>query len=548
MYAFLAVTPIILAIVLMVYFKLKSGMSLLAAWGLSAVLSITFWRMNPAHTASYTLLGFLSAIDILLIVFAAIFLLNVLLELKFIKTIGNGFRDITQDRRIQILIIAWLFGSFIEGAAGFGTPGALAAPLLVGLGIPSYLAALAGLIANSAPVLFGAAGTPTTAGFGAIAPSIPDMFPSVDPSVFFAQLNTRMALTNIFIGSFVPFMVIASVVARDGKKRGFKDAFNILPLCMFTGLAFTLPSYAVSFLGPQLPSLVGAFVGLSATILAVKKGFLVPKDVYRFLDDPIITEVHSEKTGISQLMAWSPYALIAVCLVLSRLPWLPFVDIIRNASMTITAHNLFGFTGINWNWMPLNNPGLFPFLPVALLYLFTRNKDGAEVPKKVMIKTLKQLKNAAIALMFGVALVQIMRFTNYSNPAGELGAMTTEIATALAAMFGGAYLLVAPFIGMIGGFVAGSNTVSNIMFFPLHLEAAVATGLPAVMVLAAQSMGGAVGSMVSINNVVAVTATTNAIGMERKLLTGVMLPGLLYSFAVAAIMFVYLAIGLTWVA
>jgi len=275
---------------------------------------------------------------------------------------------------------------------------------------------------------------------------------------------------------------------------------------------------------------------------------MVPKEIYRFKDDPVIEKQTFEATGISQVMAWSPYALIAALLVVSRLPWLPLVGWIRHPNVTISAHGLFGFEGINWNWMPLNNPGLLPFLPIAFIYLLGRKKDRAGVPKKVFSKTLKQLKNAAVALMFGVALVQIMRFTNFSNPAGDLGAMTTEIAAALASTFGGAYPLIAPFIGALGGFVAGSATVSNIMFFPLQLEAAVATGLPAVMILASQAMGGAIGSMMSFNNVVAVTATTNAVGMERKLLVGVMVPGLLLCLLFAAATFIYLAIGLPWIA
>ena len=324
MYALLGLSPIVLAIVFMVVLKKSAGLSMLSAWALAFCIAILFWGLAPAPAAAYTALGFLSAIDVLFIVFSAIFLLNVLLELRFIETIGNGFSGISQDRRIQILIIAFFFGAFVEGAAGFGSAAALAAPLLVGLGVPAFFAAISSLLANNASTIFGAAGTPTTVGYTTIAPGIYNQF-GIQPDVYFAALNTQTAFMNMFIASFVPFIMIAVIVLRDGKKRGLKDAFNIFPLCLFAGLIFTIPGWFASMLSPALPTLIGALFGLSVMIFAVKKKFLVPKEVYRFKDDPIL-DTKIEGTGISQIRAWTPYALIALILVLSRLPWLPFVN------------------------------------------------------------------------------------------------------------------------------------------------------------------------------------------------------------------------------
>jgi len=532
---------------MMVGLKKKSGVSLFTAWLVSLALAIVFWSMRADHAAALTFLGFLSAVNVILIVFSAVFLLNALIELRFIETIGNGFNGITQDRRIQIIIIAWLFGALIEGAAGFGTPGALAAPLLVGLGVPTFFAALASLMANYSPVLFGAVGTPPVMGFNSIRPGLEANYGVAMTETIFVELTTMASLTNIFVGSLVPFLIIASCVARDGRKRGLRDAVNILPLCLFAGLLFTVPTWIISHLGPEIPTLMGALIALPTFIFAVKKGFLVPKETYRFQDDPVTELSNTESTGVSLLTAWSPYVIIVVLLAVSRLPWLPLVRLITHPGMTLTITGLFGFEGINWSWPILNNPGLLPFLPVTLIFLLVRKTPG-KVISSTFLKTAKQLKNAVLALLFGVALVQIMRFTNYSSGAAELEAMTTEIARALANSFGGVYPLVAPLIGSLGAFVSGSHTVSNVMFYGLQLEAAEFLGLPIVLVLIGQTSGASIGNMIAIHNAVSISATTGAVGSEGKMISAAFLPFILCILAISGILFLYLAFGVTWVA
>ena len=546
MYAILAILPIVLAICLMAFFKQKSSVSLLAAWGLALTLAVFFWNMNPAHAGTWTVFGFLSALPILLIVFAAIFMLNVLLELKFIKTIGNGFNGITQDRRIQVIIVAWLFGAFIEGAAGFGTPQAIAAPLLVGLGVPAFFAALAALIANAGPVLFGAAGTPTTAGWGSISESVAAEYGLYVADRVFAQLNYRLSFVNMFVAAFVPFMIIASIVARDGRKRGIKDALNIFPLCFIAGILFTVPAWVISFLGPQLPTLGGALIALPIFLVLVKRGIFVPKEVYRFQDDPVQLPSDGERTGISQLTAWSPYAVVVLLLVITRFPWLNLAQWLNPVPNMIRITDLFGVEGINWGFNPLWNPGIFPFIPVTVIYIIAR-RTKKDVVKRFTVKTLKQLKHAAVALCFGVALVQIMRFTNFTNPGGDVGAMTSEIARALGSIFGEAYLFAAPVIGILGAFVSGSHTVSNVMFMGLQTETAYFLDLPIVMALVAQASGGAMGNMIAINNVVMATATTGYKGKESSLMGAAAIPMLIYWLAVVLVLYILLAIGINWV-
>jgi len=547
MFALLAALPILVAIVMMVGLRKKSGVSMFAAWAASVLLAIIFWNMDIAHAGAFTALGFLSAISVILIIFSAIFLLNTLIEIRFIETIGKGFNGITQDRRIQILIIAWLFGAFIEGAAGFGTPGALAAPLLVGLGVPTFFAALASLMANYSPVLFGAVGIPPSMGFQSIQAGLEVQYGEVMTQAIFSQLTTMTAFANIFVGSFVPFLIIASIVARDGRKRGLKDAFSIFPLCLFAGMLFTIPVWLLSYLGPEIPTLLGSLIALPTFIFVVKKGFLVPNEVYRFQDDPILDLSASTNTGISLATAWSPYVIIAFLLAVSRLPWLPFASMLTHPDMTLSITGLFGFEGINWSFAYLNNPGLFPFLPVALLFLVLR-RTPRNACLQVFKKTTKQLKNAVLALVFGVALVQLMRFTNFTHP--EVGplAMTTEIAQGLANIFGGAYPLVGPLIGALGSFVSGSHTVSNIMFYGLQMETAELLGLPIILVLIGQTSGASIGNMVAIHNAVSISATTGATGSEGKMIAAASIPFLLCSLAIAVVLFVFLALGVNFIA
>ena len=547
MFAALSALPIVLAIVLMVGFKKKSGVSLFSAWLVSLVLAVTFWSMRLDHAGAFTALGFLSAINVILIIFSAIFLLNALIELRFIETIGNGLNGVTQDRRIQIIIIAWLFGALIEGVAGFGTPGALAAPLLVGLGVPTFFAALASLMANYSPVLFGVVGIPPVMGFNSVRPELQAQYGEVVTGMIYSELTVMSALTNVFVGSFVPFLIIASCVIRDGRKRGLKDAFNIFPLCLFSGVIFTIPVWVFSHFGPEIPTLMGALIALPVFVFAVKKGFLVPKKTYRFCDDPVQELSETADTGVSLITAWSPYVIIALLLTVSRLPWLPFARMFTDPGVTISVAGLFGFEGINWNWQILNNPGLLPFLPVALIFLIAR-KTPRTVISRTFFKTAKQLKNAVLALIFGVALVQIMRYTNYSAPEAGLEAMTTEIAQALAKSFGGLYPLVAPMIGSLGAFVSGSHTVSNVMFYGLQVQAAEQLGLPIVLVLIGQTSGASIGNMVAIHNAVSISATTGAIGSEGKIISAAFVPFLLCVLSISVILFLYMAFGVSWVA
>ena len=566
----LAVLPVAIALLLMAVFHVKSGPALLSAWIAGCVAAAGVWRMDLPHIFGFSLSGFIRSLDVILIIFSAILLLNTLTRLGHIAAIGRGFGRITQDRRIQLLIIAWMFGAFIEGAAGFGTPAALAAPLLVGLGVPPFAAALASLIANSMPVCFGVVGVPSVTGFATILPGV-QAIAGIDPAAYAAQLYRTVGLINMPVGMGLPFIMIMAVVCRFGDRQSLRDAMAVFPLCLYAGACFSVPYYLLArFVGPELPTLLGSLIGFVLLLGGVRVGLFVPSGVWRFPDETPAAAAaapafDAEASGIATeprgagasvpaaaaqsasdmppALAWAPYAAIAVFLAATRMPRLPFKARIDGAVWAL--QNIGGIEGVDYSWKILNNPGLFPFLLVTLAVMLIYRMRKGEV-QAIFRKTFTQVTNAALALLGGVALVQIM--TNTHINASGLESMTTVVAKSLGAAFGGAYPLVAPLVGAFGAFVAGSNTVSNIMFARLQFDTALMIGLPTVLICAQQFIGGAVGSMICFNSVVAVAATTGAQGKEGKLIVSAFLPFLAYCLATALIGMILLAVGYPFIA
>ncbi len=527
MHTFLALSPIIIALTLMLIAKQPSGRALLFSWGLAVVLCLTVWKMDVLHIAAYSMLGCLSTLDILLVIFGAIILLNTLQRAGTIAVISDGFSGVTKDRRIQVIIIAWLFGAFIEGAAGFGTPAALAAPLLVGLGFPAVAAATVALICNSTPVSFGAVGTPTLTAVAVLEKSLEANH--LAPDAFKDALTLTTAIIHGVAGTWMPFVAVLMMTLffRGKKPFSFKPALEILPFAFFSGLAFTVPYYLIArFAGPELPSLLGAAIGLAVTVPAVKAGFLVPKKVWGFDADgagAAPSAVRSGRSGnIGLVAAWMPYVVIALTLIVTRIPQLGVKAAVTGITVGVT--NIMGVEHLNWAWKYLNNPGLV-FMLVALGSAFHFKLTGKEVGA-TWLSTAKSLKNAVVALTTGVALVQLMRYSNV-NASGQ-GSMLNEIALSLRSAFGTGYLFVSPYIGVLGAFVSGSNTVSNTLFAALQFDTANLLALSPVLVVALQSVGGAIGNMTCINNVVAVCTTTGVNGEEGRIILMNVLPTVLY--------------------
>ena len=547
MYALIAFLPILATIVLMAWFNVPAKKSLPLGLLMTQIIALTIWQMDIRSVGAYSLFGVLKALDVLIIIFGAILILNTLRQSGAMAAINNGFSGITKDRRIQAIIIAWTFGAFIEGAAGFGTPAALAGPLLVGLGFPPLAAAMIALIMNSSPVAFGAVGTPIFGAMSTLSANLSAL--DLNVAAFQTSLTRWSALFHGIVGTFIPLLALALLTKFFGRERSIKPALKAAPFAIFAGLAFTLPYIAIAWIfGPELPSLLGAFVGLAIVVFAAQKGFLVPREVWDFptetgnaaIEKDSLTSADSGRAAMSSpmplLKAWLPYLLIALILVLTRIPGIGLKELL--GSLIITLPNIIGIEGLNYNLQWAYLPGIIPFTLVAIITHGIHKMNGAQI-KAAWTDTCKQLSGAAIALFSGVALVQLM-LNSGTNGAG-LDSMLTEMARGIAALAGNGYVFVAPFIGVLGAFMSGSNTVSNILFSSLQFETAGILNLPREIIVALQVVGGGIGNMVCVNNVVAVCATLNISGVEGRLIRRNAPPMLIYSLLVSLLALLFLS-------
>lgn len=473
MYALLAFVPILVAIVLMTVLNWGAKKALPVSWVTAVVIALTVWKMDLGSVIGYSVYGIFKSFDVLIIIFGAILILNTLKQSGAMSTINNGFSGITKDRRIQALIIAWMFSAFIEGAAGFGTPAALAGPLLLGLGFPPMAAAMVALIMNSTPVAFGAVGTPVFGAMSTLSGNLNAL--GADAAAYQMALTKWAALGHSVVGTFIPLLAICMMTRFYGANRSFKDGLKAAPFAIFSGLSFTVPHFLIATaFGPELPSLVGAFIGLAIVVPAAKKGFLVPKETWNFPSEEdweedwksMVDLGKTTESNMSLLKAWTPYILIALILVVTRIPYLGLKELL--ASQQLTVSNVMG-TGLDYSLKWAYLPGTIPFMLVALLTHFLHGMKAAEI-KYAWTHTFKQISNAAIALFAGIAMVQLM-LNSGTNGAG-LESMLTEMAKALASISGNGYVFVSPFIGVLGAFMSGSNTVSNILFSSLQFETA----------------------------------------------------------------------------
>ena len=206
MYAIIAFIPLVFTVIVMAGFNWSAKRALPVAWLITAVIAFGVWKMELGSVAAYSVQGMLNSLDTIVIVFGAILIMNTLKASGAMAVINRGFSSLTPDRRIQMIIVAFTFGAFIEGAAGFGTPAALAAPLLIGLGFPPLAAAMSALIMNSVPVSYGAVGTPTNTAFTTVADQVTAL--GGEPEVFKMALSKWTAIGHAFMAPFILFICL----------------------------------------------------------------------------------------------------------------------------------------------------------------------------------------------------------------------------------------------------------------------------------------------------------------------------------------------------
>ncbi len=532
----LASAPIIILFILMVWFRWPAIKAMPVVWVITIALVYFVWGVPFNWLLASNVNGIFIAFQILLIVFGALAVLFMLRESGAIEVINRGFTRISPDRRVQVIIIAWFFGGFIEGAAGFGTPAALVAPLLLSLGFPALAAVIVALVANSSPVSFGAVGTPTLLGIGASLDS-----PETLQAVTGAGMNYGDFIQNIgswsaFIHSipaiFIPLIMVVIMTRFFGEKKSFREGFAVWPYAILAGFCFVIPYLLSAWLmGPEFPSIIGPLIGLAILIPLTRAGFLVPKTRWDFAEKDkwpaiwmgsISPSNGDNGKNISFFEAWVPYILIGLLLVLSRLPSLPFNGWL--SSMSIRFSNLFD-TSIGNSFEPFKNPGLFPFLFIAVLgiFIFRMNKAESLV---VLKETFHKIKIPAIALFFAVPLVRLMMDSG-NNPTQTDG-MPLVMAGYFAGIFQDVWPVFAPFVGVLGTFISGSNTVSNMLFSLFQFSLAEKLEISRTIVVSLQNVGGGIGNMICIHNIIAVCATVGMTGIEGLIIKRNIVPVIIY--------------------
>jgi len=551
MSALIAFIPIIVVVVLMVAFNWPAKRALPLAWILAFIIGMALWKMSFMHAIAYTITGFLGGFEVIVIIFGAILIMNTLSRSGAMAAINGMFSHITPDIRIQGIIIGFIFGAFIEGAAGFGTPAALAAPLLISVGFPPLAAAIVALQFNSVPVCFGAVGTPNNTAFQTVQDGL--VSDTALREQWRTALNSWVAIDMAVCTLVILIVTIGILTKMFGKNKKFSDVFAVLPFIIYVTVLFDAIYITIAFnIGAELVSLVAAIITLLIVLVTSSKGFLIPKEPLLF--DPkdtwdktwvSTTEVDAPKiSNMPLLKAWSPYFIISGFLVITRVcqkfgaGWAIWMKAFTVGTGTHDAGKGV-ILGLDWNWAILWSPGV-TFTVVALITIALHGMKGEEF-KAGLKDTLKMVSGAAVALIFGVAMVNIYRYTNIDN--ADMGSMLVTMAQALANIFKGAYIIIAPFIGVIGAFISGSNTVSNVLFASLQFQTATLTGLPVALVVALQCNGGAIGNMVCINNVVAATATTGTVGNEGRIIRVDFIPCVILCITVIIIIGIAIATG-----
>jgi lactate permease len=536
--AFLAALPIVLAAGLLVAFRWPARRVMPLVYGLTAGIGLLVWEMAFDAVAASTIQGLFITFEILLIIFGAILLLAILKQSGAIATIRHMFVTISPDRRVQVIIIAWLFGSFLEGASGFGTPAAIVAPLLVALGFPAMAAVMIGLMAQSTAVTFGAVGTPVLVGItGGLESHVVEAQLAANNMTFDEyrlMITAQASVVHGIVGTLMPTLMVVMMTRFFGVNRSWKEGLSILPFALFSGAAFTVPYMLTGvLLGPEFPSLLGALVGLMIVIPVARRGLLLPRDTWGFppesdwsgdwLGALQVQTPDVEREGRLPLwLAWLPYGLLAVGLVLTRLPALGIGDWLKGA-LWIRWESIFG-TPISASTTPLYLPAAVLILVVLLTVVLHRMRL-AQV-RGAVTEASRVLLSAGFVLLFAVPMVRV--YINSEFNAAELSSMPIAMAEWAAASVGRVWPLLAPTVGALGAFIAGSNTISNLMFSLFQFSIADELEVSGTMVVALQAVGAAAGNMIAIHNIVAAAATVGLLGREGSLLRKTIIPTLYY--------------------
>ncbi len=494
--ALLAFLPIFCFLICLLVFKLKGYQAGFITVIVASVVAFYAYGMPFSLIGASFVQGFAQGMwPIAWIIIAAIFLYKLSVKSGSFEVIKESVMTITPDHRIQVILIGFCFGSFLEGAIGFGGPVAITAALLVGLGLKPLHAAGLCLIANTAPVAFGAVGIPIIAMSNLV---------GVEQYEISAMVGRMLVPLSLSVPFFIVFLM-------DGVK-GVKETF---PAVLVAALSFTITQFISSnYLGAELPDIVSAVVSLVCTTIFLK--FWSPKNIFR-LDDLTDFSHHTQLEFGKVFKAWLPFILLIVCIIVWTQPWFKaFFDkgaVFDYTKVALSFNNIEGSIvdsagkALSLN-MDINlialQAGTAILVAALLTIFFLRIKSN--IVEEALGDTLKEMAMPCITIGLVVAFAFIAKNSG----------MSTTLGTAFATT-GDAFSFFSPIIGWIGVFLTGSDTSANLLFGPLQQAAATSLAVPEALFLAANSVGGVVGKMISPQSIAIACAAVGLVGKESDL-------------------------------
>ena len=503
----IALIPIVFFFLALAIFRLKGSVAATITVALALLVALFAYQM-PAATAFASLVyGFFYGLwPIAWIIIGAVFLYKISVKTGQFNIIRSSILSITEDQRLQMLLVGFAFGTFLEGAAGFGAPVAITAALLVGLGFkPLYAAGLC-LIVNTAPVAFGAMGIPII---------VAGQVSGVD----------TMEISQM-VGRQLPFMVPIVLFWIMGIMDGWRGIKETWPAVIVAGGSFALAQYLTSnFVGPELPDITAAIAALVSLTILLK--FWKPKHIFRFsategnVDDILLADQQQQYSLGQIAKAWSPFMILTVMVTIWSIK--PFKDLFSKdgalhdwvisipvpyvhqlvQKMPPVVAEIKDYDAIfKFDWFSATGTAIFIAALITILFLKMQPKQAV----LTFAETLNELKTP----IYSIGMVLAFAFiANYSG-------MSATLALALAHT-GKAFTFFSPFLGWIGVFLTGSDTSANALFAALQATTAQQIGVPEVLLVAANTSGGVTGKMISPQSIAIACAAVGLVGKESDL-------------------------------
>lgn len=473
--------------------KMKGYITSLLALAIAIFIALLVYGMPLKLAMLSTLHGSLYGLfPISWIIISAVFLFNVTVKSGQFEVIKSFMASITPDRRLQALLIAFSFGAFLEGAAGFGAPVAISGAMLVGLGFnPLYAAGLC-LIANTAPVAFGSVGTPII-----MASRMSDI-----PELAISQMVGR---TLPLLSLLIPFYLVTLM-------SGFKKSLEVMPAILVSGISFAFVQWFTSnYMGPMLPDILAGIASILSLLFLLK--YWKPKSIWRFKEEPALqTSVEIKYTSLQILRAWSPFIIMTLFIIawgfqpvkdiLNSIGFIKFkIPGLDNAILQPDGNPL-PIKAFDFNY--LSTPGT----AVVFATLISIPLIGISIRESIKIfgATLKQLMFPIITI---AAVVGYAFIANYAG-------MSITMAGALAST-GVLFPFFSPILGWLGVFLTGSDTSANALFGKLQAQTADTLGFDPLVTVSANATGGVTGKMISPQSIAVGAAAVGLVGKESDL-------------------------------